>query len=239
MKRETRRAELRAADLGDGRPGVTLKVITPNVVDDYGSVFEPSAFDASLGQRNPVMCWAHSWEEPLGPYVDHTTGDDGAPVIRFAFSDFDAVPMARRAHAQVLDGTIGDCSVGFSNTKRRDPTDDELTRWPGVREVITSADLDEVSLVLRGAVPGAKVLSVRSGGAVDVDAVVEIAKRISAGELSDAEGKVALDLLAAGEPPAPPAADPEPPVVVDAAELVALDAALDGALDSIGRSASR
>lgn len=198
-KREVRRAQLRASEV-DGRPGVTLKVITPNVVDDYGSVFMPDTFDTSLGQRAPVLCWSHRWDEPLGPYVDHRMGADGAPEVDFAFSDFEAVPMARRAHAQVADGTIADCSVGFSNTERRSPTKDEEKRWPGVREVITSADLDEVSLVLRGAVPGAKVLAVRSsGGTIDVDAAVELARRVNAGELTQEDARVAIELLAAEE----------------------------------------
>jgi len=236
-KREVRRAELRAANVG-GKPGVTLKVITPGIVDDYGSVFLADAFDAWLSQRSPVLCWSHDWSEPLGPAVEVRTGEDG-PEIDFTFSDFEAVPMARRAHAQVLDGTIRDCSVGFSNTKRRDPTDDELVRWPGAREVITSAELDEVSLVLRGAVPGAKVMSIRSGGSVDVDAVVEIARRIAAGEITEAEGKAAVDLLASSDTPPPPAPDGEgdpPPPPEPPADLTA---DIDAALASIGRSAPR
>jgi HK97 family phage prohead protease len=245
--RTFRNIEVRAADRSgpNGRPVISLRIIRPYVVDDYGSVWLPTTFDAAMSRRlaadpddTPALCWAHRWEDPIGHGITYTP-DEGGPIIEFELDDFEAVPRARQADAQVRSKTVRDCSVGFFGAVRRPPTEDELQRWPGAKEVIESADLDETSLVIRGAVPGAKVLSERSGGAVDVDAVVEIAKRISAGELSDAEGKVALDLLAAGEPPAPPAADPEPPVVVDAAELAALDAALDGALDSIGRSASR
>lgn len=231
MKRETRRTSLRAADIG-GRPGVTLKVITPYVVDDYGSVFMPDAFDESLATRAPVLCWAHEWEEPLGPYVSHMADTDGAPVVDFAFSDFEAVPQSRRAHAQVGDGTIRDCSVGFSDTVRRSPTEDEIKLWPGVREVITKASLDEVSLVLRGAVPGAKVLSMRSGGQVPIDAVVELAKRVSAGELTEADARAALDLL--GTP-----AEGVQPVEAPVVEVPDMTADIDAALASIGRSAPR
>lgn len=193
MTRTTRKAEIRAAVI-DGKPGVTLKVITPGIVDDYGSVFMPDAFDESIAHRYPTLCWAHDWSEPLGPAVAHRAGADGSPEIDFLFSDFEAVPMARRAHAQVADGTIRDCSVGFTNTERRSPTDEELQRWPGAREVITRADLDEVSLVLRGAVPGARVLSSR-GAQVPVDAVVELARRVSAGEITADEAQVAIRLL--------------------------------------------
>jgi len=241
-KRETRRAQIRAAEV-DGKPGVTLKTITPNVVDDWGSVFMPDTFDEHLEVRRPVLCWSHDWSEPLGPAVSVRAGEDGAPEIDFAFSDFDAVPIARRAHAQVSDGTIGDCSVGFSNTQRRSPTKDEEKRWPGVYEIITKAELDEVSLVLRGAVPGAKVLSVRSSAEVDLDAVVALAKRVAAGELTQEEAKVAVDLLGGDpeggdgeDPPAAPPAEPEQPDELD----VELDAQLDAALDAaLGRSARR
>jgi HK97 family phage prohead protease len=195
-KRQTRRAEIRATT-SDGKPGVTLHAIRPEVVDDYGSLWMADAFDESLAERLPTLCWAHDWSEPLGPAVGFRTGDEG-PEIDFEFSDFDAVPMAKRAHTQVEDGTIRDCSVGFFVLERREPSDDERKRYLGVREVIEKAELDEVSLVLRGAVPGAKVVGVRTGK-VGVDAVVELAKRITAGELTQDEAKVALDLLAEGD----------------------------------------
>lgn len=193
-KRQHRRGEIRAATI-DGKPGVTLRVITPGVVDDYGTVWMPDVFDEALGERGPVLAWSHRWDEPLGPMVGFRTSATDGPEIDFLFSDFEAVPVARRAHAQVSDGTITDCSVGFMRSEWRDATDDDRKRWPGAREVITKAALDEVSLVLRGAVPGAKVVSVRSAS-VDIDAVVEIARRKAAGELSDAEAKAAIDLLA-------------------------------------------
>jgi len=232
-KRETRKAELRAVSK-DGKPGVTLKPITPNIVDDYGSVFLPDAFDASLAKRMPTLVWAHDWSEPLGPATGYTVSEDG-PTVDFAFSDFDAVPMARRAHAQVADGTIVDCSVGFWNTERRPPTKDEETKWAGAREVIVAADLDEVSLVLRGAVPGAKVLAVRAGQ-VSVDAVVEIAKRKAAGELTDEEAKAAIELLAHADTDEQ---QEQPPPVDDGtaeAEAAALEVDVDAALALVDRS---
>lgn len=231
IKRETRRAEIRASK--GAKPGVTLKVITPYVVDDFGSVWMPDAFDASLAKRMPTLTWGHDWAEPLGPAVGVRKGTDGSPEIDFEFSNFDAVPMARRAHAQVQDGTILDCSVGFSDIVRRDPTSEELARWPGVTEIIERSALDEVALVLRGAVPGAKVLSMRAGK-VDLDAVVDLARRVSSGEITQAEAQAVVDLLADKdqgeevEPPAPPAPAPEP---------VDMVAEIDAALAVIGRSA--
>lgn len=223
--RAIRGVEIRAASV-DGRPGVTLHAIRPGVVDDYGSLWAADAFDESLGQRLPTLCWAHDWSEPLGPGVAYETGKDG-PTISFQFSDFEAVPIARRAHAQVSDGTIQDCSVGFWNAQRRDPTDAEAKKYPGIREVITKAQLDEVSLVLRGAVPGAKVLAVR-GAKVAVDAAVDLARRVQEGEITQDEAKVALDLLATDDPDDPDGGQGEPePEPVDHA---ALDAEIDAAL---------
>lgn len=210
-KRESRRAELRAADV-DGRPGVTLRVITPGVVDDFGTVWMADVFDEFLRSGGqPVLCWVHDWAEPLGPMVGYRTGAEG-PELDFAFSDFEAVPAARRAHAQVSDGTIRDCSVGFARLEWREATESDKQQWPGAREVITKSGLDEVSLVLRGAVPGAKVLAFRSaGGTVDADAVVELARRVMAGELSAEEAKVAVELLGEdGDPDGAAGSDDDP-----------------------------
>lgn len=242
-RRETRRgiAEVRAADV-NGQPGVTLHCIRPDVVDDYGSLWNAHCFDESLARQLPTLCWAHNWSEPLGPGVEARTGDEG-PEVDFTFSDFEAVPMARRAHAQVLDGTIRDCSVGFSNTQRRDPTDAERQAYPGIREVIEKADLDEVSLVLAGAVPGAKVLAVRTAegeAEVSEDAWLEVARKVAAGDLTVAEGKAALALAATGEETEPvdstvvgDGTGDALPEIVDDPEL---DAEVDAALALLDRS---
>lgn len=235
MKREIRsKVQIRAADVG-GKPGVTLHAIRPGVVDDYGSLWAPDAFDAAMNVRLPTLTWSHDWSEPLGPATGFRISPDG-PEIDFVFSDFDAVPMARRAHAQVLDGTIQDCSVGFSAAEKRKPTSDELRQYPGITEVITRADLDEVALVLRGAVPGAKVVSVRAGK-VDFDAVVEIAKRKVAGELTDEQARAAIELLGGVDDDGggdgsttPPGDEPDA-----AAELVAAEAEADAAMELISR----
>lgn len=230
-QRSIRGVEIRATDNG-GQPGVTLRAIRPGVVDDYGSLWEPDAFDESLGQRLPTLCWAHNWSEPLGPGLAYRTGSDG-PEIDFGFSDFDAVPQARRAHAQVNDGTIQDCSVGFWDAQRRDPTDDERKKYPGIREVIIKAKLDEVSLVLRGAVPGANVMAVRSPQ-VAVDAALDLNRRVQEGEITKEQAKEALKLLALDdEPPATPTPDQEPEA--PAVDHAALDAEVNALLGDRSR----
>jgi HK97 family phage prohead protease len=229
-------AEYRATELEDGH-GLTVQAINTKTVDDYGSLWDARAFDEHLEQAMPRLVWAHDWSEPLGPPVSFERSSKG-PIVTFRFSDFDAVPMAKRAHAQVKDGTLTDVSVGFRylDGGTRAPTKAEAERYPGIREVITRAAMDEVSLVLRGAVPGAKVLAVReaqelelaeqimetprmtarlrSGETVDLEAVFEIARQKAAGTLSAEAAGEALSLLAsldAGPTPAPPEPEPVPP----------------------------
>lgn len=231
-QRRFRGVEVRAATLPDGAAGVVLQVIRPGVVDDYGSLWDAHAFDESLSQRLPTLCWAHDWSDPLGPGVGYETSDDG-PRVSFRFSDFDAVPQARRAHAQVTDGTIQDCSVGFwvPTGGRRDPTEAEVKEYPGVREVITRAMLDEVSLVLRGAVPGAKVLAVRTAaGTVDESLVLDLAKKVTAGEITKDEALTALELAATGAEPTDEN-DNDDEEIDEAAILAEADAALAEAWD--------
>lgn len=228
--RRIRGIEIRATDTG-GKPGVTLQAIVPNVVDDYGSVWMAHCFDASLEERLPVLCWAHDWSDPLGPGTGFTASDNG-PSVDFDYSDFEAVPQARRADAQVRDGTIRDCSVGFSVPAggRREPTEAEMAKWPGVREIIETAQLDEISLVLSGAVPGAKVLAYRAAGAtatVSEDAVIDLAKKVEAGEMTRAEAAIALDLLAGADKET----DDGPGDEELAAELDQIEADADEALD--------
>jgi HK97 family phage prohead protease len=230
-------AHVRAVTEDNGTHSVTLHLVSPGLVDDYGTMWMADAFDQDLSERLPAMTWAHNWSEPIGRGVDYRTSDQGPDVI-FEFDDFDAVPTAKRAFAQVQSGTITDCSVGFFYLERRDPTQAEEKQYPGIREVVVRAGLDEVALVLRGAVPKSKVLSLRSaGGLVDDDVFTKIVKAVAAGEMTEDEGKAALRLAAdddassGTEGQALP--DPVAAAEAAAAEQAVLDAEVQAALDAI------
>lgn len=158
-----RAAKVTRFDGGTGRfEGVA---VVYGVVDDYRSVFAPGTFTASLEDPEtppPAICWAHQWFEVVGQVTDWLD-DTSALVIGGQLDDPDAVPRARQAWAQLRSGSVAQLSVGFRDVQRRAPTAEESAALPGVEEVIYKATLDEVSLVMRGAVPGAKVTGTRVG----------------------------------------------------------------------------
>lgn len=203
----------------DGDHYITLRAVKYGVVDDFGSVWSPGVFDRALTERMPTLAWAHNWGDPIGRAVSSNSDAEG-PDVTFRLDDFDSVPRARQAYAQVLSGTIDDASVGFSNVTRRPPSNEEREAFPGSKEVILDADLDEVSLVLRGAVPGAKILALRSGGQmIDAEVAGQILARFGAGE-TDLLGALTAVKEAATDPTEPveePTPDPkeEEPVETD------------------------
>lgn len=236
----TTKRETRTGEVGNAKADGTYEVLAVayDVVDDYGSVWARGVFERSASERLPVIAWAHDWSEPIGRATGFRDSDVGAYFT--ARLDIGGnVPRADQAFQQITPGpngeqpTLTDVSVGFLVPEggRRAPTDEERAKWPGVREVITEAILDEISHVLRGAVPKSMVMagSVRDarGLIVPEDSLVAMAKRVHAGELTVDEAKVALDLLASddGPPAAAPAIepdpDPEPPIDEAAAAIVA------------------
>lgn len=203
-KRETRTGEIRAAG-DDGT--IEILAVAYNITDDYGTQFERGTFTRSLEERLPVIAWAHDWSEPIGRALSYREADEGL-YLTARLDIGSAVPRADQAHAQARSGTLTDVSVGF--LRRSDELRDGVT-------VITDADLDEVSFVLRGAVPGAKVLAVRSarsGEVVDLAAVEQIARRVVAGEIDQATADEMARLLSA-----PPAGEPAPTPELEGAEL--------------------
>lgn len=233
MNRAERRGQVRAV----GEQGtVEVLAVAYGVVDDYGSLWVPGVFTKSLAQRMPTFAWAHSWDEPIGRGIDSREDPAVGQYVTLRLDLDDDVPRARQAYKQMQSGTLDDVSVGFWPRDVREPTDDERRDYPGVREVIVEADLDEVSVVLRGAVPGAKVGSVRDarGQVVPEDAVVSMAKKVAAGEMSEAEAKVALNLLGSddGTDEQPGEEDAETGDADDAeAALAEADAALEAVTD--------
>ena len=205
------RGEVRAVQ-EDGT--IEILAVSYLITDDYGTQFQRGTFTASLEERLPVIAWAHDWAEPLGRVTAYRETDEGLHLT--ARLDIgQGIPRADQAYTQLRSGTLTDVSVGFMRVSSEDR--DGYT-------MITKAELDEVSVVLRGAVPGAKVLAVRSartGEQVDLDAVVAIAAKKAAGEIDQATADEALAMLSS-----PPATPPEPPAAEEPEALPELDDAI-------------
>lgn len=140
---------------------IELRAVTYNRVDDYQSVFAPGCLTEGLRSYLPPIAFGHDWLEPIGRVTAWRDSADG-PILTARLDTSPDVPRGRQVLAQIESGTLTDVSIGFHSAVRREPTDAERVQFPGVREIITKASLSEVSVVLEGAVPGSRVLSVRS-----------------------------------------------------------------------------
>jgi hypothetical protein len=190
--------EVRVVD--EGKRQFVARVLTYNTIDDYGTIWLPGCFDDSLAVRMPRVAWAHQWSEPIGVYTEVVKNDGAVLELLGQLDDFDAVPRARQCYAQMQSGTIDQFSVGFTRQKWTN-VDDEAKRAQGAYEEMVKAALDEASPVLVGAVPGTALVSVRAArGKVDLDAVVELARRVKSGDLTLEEADEAVRLLADADP---------------------------------------
>lgn len=219
------RGEVRAV-ADDGT--IEILAVAYGITDDYGTQFQPGTFTESLDERLPVIAWAHSWDEPIGKALAYREADEGL-YLTARLDIGQGIPRADQAYAQLRSGTLTDVSVGFMRQTSEDKGDYVM---------ITKGELDEVSVVLRGAVPGAKVLAVRSGRTgekVDLDAVVAIAAKKAAGEIDQATADEALAMLSS---PGDGAPDPTVGTVTGGEpdplpELVEAQAEADAALATL------
>lgn len=228
MKREirTQRTEIRTAS---DTPGMFEAVVVRyGVVDSYDTIFDEGCFTASLEERLPRITWGHDWADVIGQYVDYKDGPDGLTLVG-QLDDFEAVPRARQAYAQLKSGTIDQFSVGFHRNPGGTWTDEDN------REHFRDCGLDEAALVLAGAVPGTKLVSVRSAQRglsvvreVPEELVISLGKKIASGEMTYEDATAALH-LAAGT--VPEVTDPPPAETVTDLDDVFLD---DGAEAFLG-----
>lgn len=166
-------------------------IVTPyGVVDSYGTRWNPGVWTRSLADHLPPMCWGHEWLEPIGNAIDAKDGPKHLEMLH-ELDDFDAVPRARQAYAQTKSGTLTDMSFGFSRIPdgTRAAEND-----PDVEEML-DCNLDEVSVVLRGAVPGAKVVGHRG---IAPEFVAELGRQVQDGEM-ELERALTLVSLAGGQ----------------------------------------
>lgn len=214
LEHRTVHAEVRTSS---DEPGLfEAKVMRYGILDDYKTIFDPEVFRDSLAERLPAITWGHVWTDPLGRYVDYKDTREALSLVgqldleMIEGTNIPAVPRAHQARVQLRSKTITDFSVGF----RRD--EGGVYRDDNDIEHFRSARLDEVALVLSGAVPGTelvsvrqpirRLVSVRSGLMVPVETLIEVARLKAAGELTDEEAVIALDLASGAAVPASDAA---------------------------------
>lgn len=193
-------------------------VMRYDVLDDYDTMFGPESFLESMAQRMPRVVWGHDWTDPIGRWVtyENKVDDEGVRLdLVGEFDDFAAVPRARQAYAQLRSGTIDQFSVGFF------PEDAEIVLRDG-REVIrfTRARLDEVSLVLVGAVPGTQLLAMRQPPikvrandlVIPKDTAAALILDLHSGKIDLADALQAIKVAQVEPPAEEPPVQPEPPV---------------------------
>src|SRR5215471_2396567 len=74
IEHRTVRAEIRSPP---DQPGTfEATVMHYGIVDDYGTVFDPGVFTASLDKRLPRITWGHDWADVIGRVVDFKDGPD-------------------------------------------------------------------------------------------------------------------------------------------------------------------
>jgi HK97 family phage prohead protease len=181
MKTETRTAkvvEVRGgnADKPDEKPGFTARAVVYGVPDTYRTSWQQGVFQDALEERMPSVVWNHDWADPVGRVVAYRDSSGGLD-IDVEFDDFEAVPRARQAHAQMRSGTMDQFSFAFiRGEEEQDPNHRGVMRQ-------VKAGLQEFSIVLNGSVPGTHSTSVRSAQTLDADTAAELLKRFAAGDV--------------------------------------------------------
>jgi len=162
-------------------------VISTRARDRHGDILEPGGLDAAAFLRNPVVLWAHRYDDlPIGRAA-RIEARDGAVTAEVVF---DRRPFAREVLRLYREGFLAGWSVGFL-PREWEVLQDEEGRFAGYH--ITRWELLELSAVPVPANPDALTREL-AGGHIQVPAL-----------------RKALDAALAPAPPKPsPAPDTAP-----------------------------
>lgn len=159
-----------------------------NVVDSYGDVVAPGAFQRSLKEaktvgRMPSLLWQHDPDDPCGVWLSMSEDQTGL-FVRGRLSDTEC---GRDAYTLLKDGALTGLSIGFSLYPNGYSVDEKT----GVR-TLTAIKLWEVSLVTFPACDPARVVGVKAeDGALPTEREFERWLRREAG-FTEAEAKTII-----------------------------------------------
>ena len=132
---------------------IEIKFASYGSPDSDGDILLKGCFAKSINERGPesstnrkiVFLWQHDIKDPIGKIMKIEEREDGA-YATIKLSDFDAVPNARRAYAQLKDEDINQFSFGFDYVWDKVEYDEELDAF-----IVKEVKLYEISVVTLGA----------------------------------------------------------------------------------------
>lgn len=161
------------------------------VIDSYRTVFERGCFAESLAEWRSEKAWPsfylqHDWDLIIGGWNDIYEDNTGLVVK----GDFLNSAWGEHARALVKEKRARGLSIGFVPQAVRIENDDD---WEKRVRYVTKAQLWEISLVERPAVPGSGVTAIRSDMSTreiervlaDLPGVSRDAAKVMAGALKD------------------------------------------------------
>lgn len=224
--------------LDDAEGIVTAIVSVTGTEDEVADIIVPGAYAATLVKRRPKVCWAHSWEHPIGRvlYIEELLpGDERLPTQQKDGSPWDpragALVATMQFNMRTTEGKdafeavrfyseTGECeySIGYQVPAGQSTRDSK-----GVRH-IKSLELYELSVVLFGAHTMTGTLSIKAALAAALErksshetGTLSRGRRsakdvLAAARAAKIEGKAMEGAIPGAAPTPPPAAPPGPAV---------------------------
>jgi HK97 family phage prohead protease len=147
--------------------------------DRHGDILEPSGADTSAFLQNPVVLWAHQYDElPIGR-VAHVWSDEDALVAEIVF---DSRPFAQEVLRLYREGFLSGWSVGFL-PKKWQVIEDAAGKFDGYH--IIEWELIELSAVPVPANPEALTRELQSGAVQPPALAKALTQLLNPSDMSD------------------------------------------------------
>lgn len=132
---------------------IEIKFAAFGNIDSDRDILIKGCFAKSIQERGPgssthrkiVFLWQHDLHDPIGKILKIEEREDGA-YAEVQFSNFDAVPNAKRAYYQLIDGDIDQFSFGFEYVWDKVEYDEAADTF-----IVREVKLFEISVVTLGA----------------------------------------------------------------------------------------
>jgi HK97 family phage prohead protease len=153
---EIRRMGVELSSFDSGTGAFEAVACVYGYTDGYNTRFVPGCFAASLRRELPEVRYEHT-SRRIGEVQDWRDDAERLTILgQLDPPEGKQRKLLTRAWKGMQTGVLAEFSVGFY-------TREDRTAGDGVRE-ITRADLDEISLVIEGAVVGAELVATRTAG---------------------------------------------------------------------------